>query len=357
MKNAFCLDMPNEQTWQQACALRRSYWGNAVFLRGIIEFSNYCKQNCLYCGLRRDNTKLVRYRLTPEAIVEAVADIAALDIGTVVLQSGEDPHYDGPTLAAIVSAIKKRFGLAVTLSVGKREVADYALWREAGADRYLLKMETFDQNLHARLRPDCSLVARLRAFECLTTLGYEAGTGLIAGLPGETPDSTEQDMTELARMQADMVSISPFTPHPDTPLGTFPACSPETALHRMALARIATPSAHIPVTSALGLHGDALRLRGLEVGDVLMLSFTPEKVRTAYAIYPGKNVTATPPLERAEAMKTMLLQHGFSLPSGAGSKHVAATPPLERAATIKAMLLQHGFSLPSGAESTLKEKI
>ena len=306
------------QTWRQACALRRRYWADAVFLRGIIEFSNYCKQNCLYCGLRRDNAKLARYRLAPGTILAAAADIAALGIGTVVLQSGEDPQYDGPALAEIVKAVKKRFGLAVTLGVGERDPADYALWREAGADRYLLKMETFDESLHARLRPGCAPATRLRAFEHLAALEYETGTGLIAGLPGETPELAEQDMAELARSRADMISISPFTPHPDTPLGAHPACSPETVLHRMALARIAAPSAHIPVTSALGLHGDALRIRGLEVGDVLMPSFTPATVRAAYAIYPGKNASAVAPPERAAAMKALLLEHGFSLPSGPG---------------------------------------
>jgi biotin synthase len=306
------------RTWRRACALRRRHWGDAVFLRGIIEFSNYCKQNCLYCGLRRDNAKLARYRLAPEAIVAAAADIASLDMGTVVLQSGEDPHYDGPALADVVRAVKKRFGLAVTLCVGERAPADYALWREAGADRYLLKMETFDANLHTRLRPGCDPATRLRALEHLAVLDYETGTGLIAGLPGETPELAEQDMKTLARLRADMVSISPFTPHPDTPLGAHPACPPETALHRMALARIAAPSAHIPVTSALGLHGDALRIRGLAVGDVLMPSLTPENVRAAYAVYPGKNASAGAPLDRAAAMKTLLLEHGFSLPPGPG---------------------------------------
>jgi biotin synthase len=268
--------------------------------------------------LRRDNAALARYRLTLKAILAAAADIAALGIGTVVLQSGEDPHYDGPSLAAIIRAVKKRFDLAVTLSVGERDFADYALWREAGADRYLLKMESFDKNLHERLRPGCSPSTRLRAFEHLAALGYETGTGLIAGLPGETPELAERDMAELARLRADMISISPFIPHPDTPLGAHLACPPEIALHRMALARLSAPSAHIPVTSALGLYGDALRLQGLEVGDVLMPSFTPEKTRAAYAIYPGKNAAATPPLERAAAMKAVLLEHGFSLPPGPG---------------------------------------
>ena len=319
MATIFPLDMPDAQTWRQACALRKHYWGDAVFLRGIIEFSNYCKQNCLYCGLRRDNAKLARYRLAPETILAAAADIAALGIGTVVLQSGEDPQYDGPTLAEIVRTVKNRFGLAVTLSAGERDPADYALWREAGADRYLLKMETFDENLHGRLRPGSSPAARLRAFEHLAALGYETGTGLIAGLPGETPEQAEQDMAELARSRADMISISPFVPHPDTPLGAHPACPPETALHRMALARIATPAAHIPVTSALGLHGDALRIQGLAVGDVLMPSFTPATVRAAYAIYPGKNMSAVAPLERAAAMQALLLEHCFSLPPGPGA--------------------------------------
>jgi biotin synthase len=318
MENAFPLALPDERTWRQACALRGRYWGEAVFLRGIIEVSNYCKQNCLYCGLRRDNAKLARYRLAPETIVAAVADIVALGIGSVVLQSGEDAYYDGPALAGIVSAIKRRFGLAVTLCVGERDVADYALWREAGADRYLLKMETFDESLHARLRPGCSPATRLRAFERLAALDYETGTGLIVGLPGETPALAEQDMDALTGAHADMISISPFVPHPDTPLGAHPACPPETALHRMALARIALPAAHIPVTSALGLHGDALRIRGLQVGDVLMPSLTPANVRAAYAVYPGKNASAVAPLERAAAMKAMLLEHGFSLPSGPG---------------------------------------
>ena len=310
--------MSDGQIWSRACALRRQHWGTAVFLRGIIEFSNHCRQNCLYCGLRRDNARLARYRLMPEAIVAAAADIAALGIGTVVLQSGEDRHYDGPALAAVIRAVKKRYGLAVTLSVGERDVADYALWREAGADRYLLKMETLDKNLHDQLRPGCSLTTRLHAYEHLATLDYETGTGLIAGLPGETPELAERDMAELTLLRADMISISPFTPHPDTPLGAHPACPPETALHRMALARVATPTAHIPVTSALGLHGDALRLKGLEVGDVLMPSFTPEDVRAAYTIYPGKNAAAAPPPERAATMKAMLLEHGFSLPAGPG---------------------------------------
>lgn len=319
MVKLYPLDIPDAQTWRQACVLRARYWGDAVFLRGIIEFSNYCRQNCLYCGLRRDNAKLPRYRLAPTTILAAAADIAALGIGTVVLQSGEDPQYNGPALAEIVRGVKQRFGLAVTLGVGERDPADYALWREAGADRYLLKMETFDQSLYTRLRPGCSPDTRLRAFEHLAALEYETGTGLIAGLPGETPELAEQDMAELARTRADMISISPFTPHPDTPLGAYPACPPATVLHRMALARIATPAAHIPVTSALGLHGDALRIQGLEVGDVLMPSFTPATVRAAYAIYPGKNASDAAPAERAAAMKAMLLEHGFSLPPGPGA--------------------------------------
>ena len=290
-----------------------------MFLRGIIEFSNYCAQNCLYCGLRRDNDRLPRYRLTKEAILAAVADIAALGIGTVVLQSGEDPWYDGSAIAEIVREATRRFGLAVTLSVGERDASEYALWREAGASRYLLKMETCDETLYAYLRPGCSPATRLYALEQLFSLDYETGTGLIAGLPGETPASADRDMDFLARSHADMISISPFTPHPDTPLGMHPACPPETVLHRMALARIAAPAAHIPVTSALGLHGDAVRLRGLKVGDVLMPSFTPESVRAAYAIYPGKNISAMTPPERATAMKALLLEHGFSLPAGPGA--------------------------------------
>lgn len=304
--------------WRKACALRSRIWGADVFLRGIVEFSSYCRQNCLYCGLRRDNTRLARYRMSAAAIVEAARAVQALGFGTVVLQSGEDPDFPADDLAGVIRRIKGELGLAVTLSVGERGPEHYRQWRKAGADRFLLKAETLDQALYARLRPGRTLGQRLESLAALHSLGYETGTGLIAGLPGESEGNMEAAITRLAAISPDMFSISPFTPHPATPLAACEPCGPESALRLMALARIAMPTAHIPVTSALGLYGDAVRLKALQVGNVLMPSLTPTDVREAYAIYPGKNAQCAEPAERARAMRDMLLEAGFHLPSGPG---------------------------------------
>ena len=305
--------------WAQASRLREEYWSKAVYLRGIVEFSNYCVQNCLYCGLRRDNRALARYRLAEEAIFSAAAAVRDLGLGTVVLQTGEDTSYDAARLAALIARIKQELNLAITLSLGERSHADYALWREAGADRYLLKLETVDEALYARLRPGRLLNERLAALHNLAELGYETGSGLIVGLPGEDPAAFERGLEFLAGLHLDMVSMSPFTPAPGTPLAGESPCGLAEILNAMARTRILMPSAHIPVTSALGLHGDAVRLKALEVGDVLMPSLTPAEVRGNYAIYAGKNSGAEDPVTRATAMRELLLSAGCNLPPGPGS--------------------------------------
>ncbi len=311
-------ELKPESVWNAASALRRRYWGRNVFLRGIVEFSNHFRRDCLYCGLRRGNAALARYRLGPEEIVGRAALVRDLGIGTVVLQSGEDPAFSGPVVAELIRRIKGGLGLAVTLSLGERKRPEYALWRAAGADRYLLKAETFDPALHARLRPGRRLAQRLDALNALADLGYEIGSGIIAGLPGWRREGLDADLDDLAALRPDMVSISPFVPHPATPLGTYPAFSVDETLAVMAAARLRMPTAHIPVTSALGLHGDAVRIKALEVADVLMPSLTSERVREDYAIYPGKNRQRAAPEKRAQAMRDMLLAAGFNLPSGPG---------------------------------------
>lgn len=304
--------------WQKAVALRQQTWGNAVFLRGIVEFSNHCEQNCLYCGLRRDNLRVRRYRMDAAQIMQAAKQVRDLGIGTLVLQSGEDRHYSGNAVARLVERVSTELGLAVTLSLGERSRQDFAAWRTAGAARYLLKAETFDEQVYARLRPGKTLAQRLRAYEQLAGLGYECGSGLIGGLPGETVEQNCRNLEQLAALQADMLSISPFIPHPDTPLKCQPAQTTENSLRLMALARVLVPRAHMPVTSALGLQGDAVRLKALEIADVLMPSLTPQTVRGDYAIYPGKNASDQMPPERARAMQSMLRSHGFCLPAGPG---------------------------------------
>ena len=305
--------------WEAASRLRRDYWDRDVFLRGIVEFSNHCAQNCLYCGLRRDNGGLARYRLEEDAVFAAAQAVRDLGLGTVVLQSGEDAACCPQSVARLITRLKTELGLAVTLSLGEHTPETYALWREAGADRYLLKLETLDEDLYAALRPGRKVAERLQALETLAELGYETGSGLIAGLPGENPAALQHGLEFLAGLRLDMVSISPFVPAPGTPLNKAPACALADILNVMAKARTLMPTAHIPVTSALGLHGDAVRLLALEVGDVLMPSLTPEAVRGNYAIYAGKNSDVQDPSARATAMRQMLLAAGFNLPSGPGS--------------------------------------
>ncbi len=275
--------------WDEATRLREKYWGNAVYLRGIVEFSNHCGQNCLYCGLRRDNRALSRYHLGEDVVFAAAKGVRDLGLGTLVLQSGEDAACEAARLAELIERVKHELGLAVTLSLGERGYEDYALWREAGADRYLLKLETLDETLYARLRPGRTLGERLAALRNLAELGYETGSGLIVGLPGENPAALERGVEFLAGLGLDMVSMSPFTPAPGTPFADEPPCGLAEILNAMARAR------------------------------VLMPSLTPAEVRGDYVIYAGKNSDAQDPATRAAAMRKMLLEAGFTLPAGPGS--------------------------------------
>lgn len=288
-------------------------------MRGIVEFSNHCRQNCLYCGLRRDNAKLTRYRMSPEAVFDCASEVKRLGFGTVVLQAGEDPGFPPEQVASLVEKIKAELGLAVTLSLGEWEKSTYTLWREAGADRYLIKLETADETNYSRLRPGKTRQARLDAIAALMDLGYETGSGLITGLPGQGEEQVLRGLELLAELKPDMASMGPFLPHPDTPLKNEQPGSIEDNLTAMAQARILMPKTHIPVTSALGLYGNEIRLAALEVGNVLMPSLTPRQVRENYAIYPGKNAGEQEPEERAENFIELLIRAGFSIPNGPGA--------------------------------------
>lgn len=304
----------------QARAVREQVWGKQVFTRGIVEFSNHCQQNCLYCGLRRDNTALTRYRLSQQQIMQAAHSIKKLGMGTVVLQSGEDPAYDQQCIAQLIRRIKDELGLAVTLSLGERPAADIKAWKQAGADRYLLKMETFTQPLYSRLRPGCQLEQRLNCLQDICQAGYESGSGLITGLPWQTRAQMQEDLETLAAMKLDMVSLSPFSPHPQTPLARYLPDQATNNLQALAFIRCHNPTSHIPVSSALALYGQEVKLEALtNVCDVIMLSLTPADVRSAYNIYPGKNLSPLRPYVRAREILNDLRKHGFELPNSPGS--------------------------------------
>lgn len=277
--------------------IRRRHVGNGILLRGIVEFSNYCSNTCEYCGLNKTNTTLARYKLTDKQILNCIGQVANSGIGTVVLQSGEQADLDSYWLAGIIREIKARFDIAITLSVGERPFDDYALWKEAGADRYLLKIETTNRQLYQKLHPQMSFDNRLKCSKDLGMLGYQNGSGNIIGLPGQTISDIADDVLFFAGQRFDMIGIGPFIPHPATALSDCPPGDVEMVLKTVAVTRIATKDAHLPATTAIGsLNGNDHRPAALRAGaNVLMPNFTPQPWRQLYEIYPGKRCSTEAP--------------------------------------------------------------
>ncbi len=308
--------------------MRDNIFGLKIFQRGVIEFSNRCHKNCHYCGLRCGNVCLQRFTLDENAILQAARIALAAGMGTVVLQSGEWPDANAHSIARIISKLKALGDISVTLSLGDHEGDSYALWRDAGADRYLLKMETFDESLHAKLRPGQSMRERLQRLETLHRLGFETGSGIISGLPGMSDTMLANDLLRLAELPLDMIAIGPFIAHPDTPLSSCTNGSMPEALRAMAIMRLLRPTANIPATSALDALTTDGRLQGLAAGaNVIMPSVTPESVRTGYSIYPGKNSSQTPVPETITRLQERLRLAGYDPSSMRGpSPHPNPSP-------------------------------
>lgn len=282
------LRLPWPELQAEAQAVRARSLGTHVFVRGLIEFASFCRRNCLYCGLQRQNSQAVRYRLTQEEILAAAGQAFACGADTFVLQSGEwgdDPHW----LADCIRALKERFHLPVTLSVGERSRQAYALWREAGADRFLLRHETASAELYARLHPGYTLADRVSALRCLKELGYETGSGFIVGLPQQTLETLASDILLARELEVDMCGVGPFVPHAATPLAGLPHGDVSLTLRAVAVLRIVLPKASLPATTALATLSPQGQRDGLFAGaNVLMPSFTPELRRSSYAIYDSK---------------------------------------------------------------------
>lgn len=278
----------NNELFLSADRVREKYVGNDVHLRGLIEFSNYCKQNCLYCGLRRDNKKVNRYRLNEEQIIEFAKKASELGYKTVVLQSGEDPYYTIDRMKHIISEIKK-FDLAITLSIGEKTLEEYKAYKDAGANRYLIRIETTDKNLYTKLDPDMDWQNRLQCLEHLRESGYEVGTGCLVGLPEQTLESLADDILFFKEINADMVGIGPFIPNENTPLQNAQGGSFELALKVMAITRLLLPDINIPATTAMETLNPNGRLIALQSGaNVVMPNVTQGDYRKFYEIYPGK---------------------------------------------------------------------
>lgn len=274
--------------YKQADKLRKEYVGDEVHLRGLIEFSNICRNNCMYCGIRKDNPQLKRYRMTPEELVETARRAAAIGFKTIVMQSGEDMWFSQKIMCDIVEKIKK-FDVAITLSIGERSYEDYKAFREAGADRYLMRIETTDKDLYHKLDPNMSWQHRHECLMMIKELGYELGSGIMVGLPEQTIESIADDLLYLQDIGIDMAGIGPFIPHAQTPLKDAAGGTLELALRTMAVMRIMMPDINIPATTAMeSLHPQG-RIRALQCGaNVVMPNVTEGEYRRLYELYPGK---------------------------------------------------------------------
>jgi biotin synthase len=287
--------------------IRKEYMGEGILLRGLVEFSNYCRNTCAYCGLNKNNTKLQRYRLSMPELMEAAAQIASQRIKTIVLQSGEEDDADAGWLAEAIKNIKARYDMAITLCVGERTTDEYRLWREAGADRYLLKIETTDADLYRRLHRGMSFENRVRCLDNLRALGYQVGCGCLVGLKGQTIASLASDIRFFKARNFEMIGIGAFIPHKMTELGDQPIGNVPLTLRVVALTRIVVKDAHLPATTALGSIGEGDgRIAALQAGaNVLMPNFTPLPYRGLYDIYPGKRCVAEAPGSCGSCMDMM----------------------------------------------------
>ncbi len=277
---------------KEADKIRRQYVGDGVHLRGLIEFSNICKRNCLYCGLQSQNKFVNRYRLSKSEILDIAKKGVDDGFKTIVLQSGEDDFYTTGMLCSIISDIKE-LGAAVTLSIGEKTFEEYKAYKDAGADRFLLRIETTDENLYRKMHPYADFQNRKRCLYDLKKLGYETGTGCLVGLPGQTLDSLADDILFFKELDADMIGIGPFIPHPQTPLKNEQPGNLDLAVKVMAVTRILLKDINIPATTAMeSLRKDG-RLLALQSGaNVVMPNLTDEYHKKMYEIYPNK-VSAT----------------------------------------------------------------
>lgn len=282
-----------EYLHEKAHDKRMSTYGNTVFMRGLIEFTNYCKSNCSYCGIRRDNKDADRYRLDQELILACTQEGYELGYRTFVLQGGEDPYYKDDDIVALVSAIKSAHpDCALTLSIGEKSKESYRKFKEAGADRYLLRHETKTRALYEALHPGMSFDERQRCLDDLKDLGYQVGAGFMVGLPNQGIEDYVNDLMFLKEFQPHMIGIGPFIPQSDTPLAGEEGGSLAMTCILLSIVRLLLPKVLLPATTALGSLDPKGRELGLKAGgNVVMPNLSPTNVRDKYLLYDGKICT------------------------------------------------------------------
>lgn len=291
-------------------------FGNKIYIRGLIEFTNYCKNDCYYCGIRCGNNKATRYRLTTEDILSCCHSGYELGFRTFVLQGGEDAFFSDRVMVSIISAIKNAHpDCAITLSIGERSLDSYQEMFAAGADRYLLRHETATPDHYSRLHPPAlSLANRLHCLEDLKAIGYQVGTGFMVGSPFQTVDNLIEDLLFIKNFNPQMIGIGPFIPHKDTPFHDKTAGTLEQTLRLIAILRLLLPKALIPATTALGTIAPNGREQGILAGaNVVMPNLSPVDVRKKYSLYDNKLCTGDEAAECISGLKTSLEQIGYEI--------------------------------------------
>lgn len=291
-------------------------YGKQVFIRGLIEFTNYCKNDCIYCGIRRSNPNAQRYRLTEEEILSCCANGYELGFRTFVLQGGEDPYFSDERICDIVAKIKQDYpDCAVTLSIGEKDKASYQAFYDAGADRYLLRHETADEAHYQSLHPaEMSFQHRIQCLYDLKEIGYQVGCGFMVGSPGQTVGTLYEDLMFIKKLQPHMVGIGPFIPQKDTPFGQEPAGTMEQTLRLLSIIRLIHPHVLLPSTTALGTIHPLGREKGIQAGaNVVMPNLSPVAVREKYKLYDNKICTGDEAAECRHCMARRMESVGYQV--------------------------------------------
>ncbi len=316
---------------QEAVRIRKQYYGDKVYVRGLIEFTNYCKNDCYYCGIRRSNLHACRYRLSKEEILDCCREGYQLGFRTFVLQGGEDRWFTDERMAEIIRAIRETYpDCAITLSIGERSKESYRLFRQAGADRYLLRHETANERHYGTLHPSSmSLAARKQCLYDLRELGYQVGAGFMVGSPGQTLNCLAEDLMFLKDLKPHMVGIGPFIPHHDTIFAKEPAGSVSMTLYLLSLIRILLPQVLLPATTALGTLDPKGREKGLSVGaNVVMPNLSPVQNRKQYDLYDNKICTGEEAAECLVCLAQRVQRVGYHLVHERGDAYGIEKEPI-----------------------------
>lgn len=314
-------DTVEQELFDAARTVREHVFGKDVYMRGLIELTSYCKNDCLYCGIRCGNRTAERYRLTHDEVLECCAEGYALGFRTFVLQGGEDPYFTEERVVALVQGIKERYpDCAVTLSLGEWEDASYRAFREAGADRYLLRHETANEEHYQVLHPaGMQLSRRMHCLQTLKSLGFQTGCGMMVGSPGQRLEHLAEDLAFIASFRPQMVGIGPFVPHHATPFAKEPAGSVPVTLRLLAIVRLLLPQALLPATTALGTVDGNGREKGMLAGaNVVMPNLSPAAVRSKYLLYDNKIATGSEAAESVALLQARMEAIGYRLVSARG---------------------------------------